>query len=459
MSMTRYGTLFEVEVLHDYFLSLGGRVREALAEEQRLGASRAYSAKNFLDVLPTGRSERTLAGHQLIFKTTAAGFLVGVKLDPAAAGDRPAVAPGGDFRLVFALRVTDPRFFNYTTLAAGSAPSFLHLGNRSGNVAPSGRFLSLPVPAFDTGRLYEAGEVRAVSGATVDLFRAIRDTGPSATPVAADWERIPPDTYDPVVAYSAGAVVLFQNRLFRALVNGPGTDLNDATDWELLGALANQYVTSADARALRAARFSLDFTAAALPQATVRLIRPGESVPAWQNLYTAASGNLGSVQVELRGLSPGAYRLEVLDGTLTVVSGLTQQLYVDSDAVRGAWFGVIEIGLGTGDMALLATDGAIRSPRYTVRFLNRATRWRYIFPSTQAVGSGAEVTQEGGSGLVLVTDRPRPLTRFGTGIRLQADVTTTPASEEVLLPEPEANLIRRQNNQWYSEIHMSNVPI
>lgn len=458
--MTRYGVLFEVEVLHDYFLSLGTRVREALDEAQRLGSSRAYGVQSFLDVFPTPRSERTLSGHQLIFKTTPMGFLVGVKLDPSASDDRPLVAPGADLRLTFVLRVTDPRLFNYTTLAGSAAPAFFYLSNDSGNAAPSGLFLSRPVPAFDTARTYEAGEVYAESSSgTVSLFRAIRDTGPSGTPVPADWERVPADTYDPALTYSAGSIVLFQNRLFRALVNGPGTNLNDTAEWAPLGTLANQYLTAADARVLKPSRFDLDLSGAALSQATVRLFRPGETTPAWQNLYTAASGNLDRVTLDVRDSSSGAYRLEVLDAGLSVVPGLSQELYLNDDAVLEGWFGVIEIGLGTGDMALVATGGAIRSPRFTVRCLNRATRWRYLFPAAQAVGSGAEVSPEGGSDRILVTDLPRPLTRFGTGIRLQADVATTTASEEVLLPEPEVNRIRRQNNQWYSEIHMSNVPI
>ena len=53
---------------------------------------------------------------------------------------------------------------------------------------------------------------------------------------------------------------------------------------------------------------------------------------------------------------------------------------------RENWFGVIEIGIGAADFALLNADGTLRSPRYVLRFLNRSTRWRYIFPSAQSVG-------------------------------------------------------------------------
>ncbi len=455
----RYGVLFEVEIRHDYFLSLGSRVHEALDDAPRSAARRGYSVPGFLRVFPTAPTEQVLAGHRAVFKTTAGGFLVGIQLDPAAAGNRPSVPPGAGFRLRFALAARDPRFFNYTALVE-SADGFYHLGNGSGNETAGLRFLSRPVPDFSASRAYRAGEVRArVSGATIDLFRAERDTGPSAAPVAADWRRIPPDTFDPAASYTAGAVVLSANRLFRALVNGPRPNLDNPALWQPIGTLANQYVTAADSRALRPERFDLDLGTAALPRATLRLLRPGTTEIVWERLYEVPAGSLGTVPVDLRGVEPGPYRLAVLYGSLAEVPGLGGELYLDPAAVRGGWLGVIEIGPGAGGLALLDGGGALRSPRYTLRFLNRATRWRYIFPAAQALGAGAEVATEGGDPRILVTADTRPLTRFGTGVRLRADLPATSRSEEVLLPEPETRSIRRQNQQWFSEIQTNNLPL
>ncbi len=458
--MTRYGRLLEVEVVHDYFVNLGSVVREALDDQQRADMNRRYAMKRFLEVLPTQRTARALAGHRMLFKTTGTGFLLGVALDPAAPDSRPAVPPGPDFRVEFGLRVVDPQFHNYTALA-GPADAFYHFANEPGNEVAGGLFLSAPVPAHDPARAYEADEIRAdTSGPSIDLFRAIRDTGPSPTPVASDWERVPADTFDPAATFTTGAIVLSANLLFRALVDAPGVDLNDAAEWQPLGMLANQYASRADAIGLRPPVFGLDLSSAALAQATVRLFRPGDVNALHETTYAAESGNLGTVQVDLRRLDRGRYRLEVIDGALSVVPSLGFDLYLDPQAVREAWLGVIEISPGTGNMALLDNAGALRSPLYTIRFLNRATRWRYVFPADQPVGTGAEVAPEGASNSILVTDRPRPLTRFGAGVRLQADVSGTPeVSEEVRLPEPETRRIRRQNAQWYSEIHTPNLPI
>jgi hypothetical protein len=458
--MTGYAILFEVEVLHDYFLNRGSLVHETLEGEQMEAVRRRYATSPFLEIFPTVPTEKQLAGHKMLFKSTAAGFLVAVQTDASTSDKRPVVPPGADFRLTFALRIRDPRFFNYTALAA-SSPGFYRLSNASGNAVESRLFLSAPVPAFDPTLAYEAGEVYAdSSGSTVSLFRALRDTGPSAIPIVADWGRLPPDPWDPNAAYARRAVVLFAHHLYRARVDGPGNDLTDITQWEPLGILANQYVTAADSLVCQPALFNLDLSGAALPRATIRLFRPGGATAVVEQVHAVESGNLGVVQLDLRALAPGAYRLEVLDSALTAVAGLGFPLYLDSAAVHEGWLGVIEIAAGSGALALLDSAGTLLSPRYTLRFLNRSTRWRYIFPSAQPVGPGAEVAPEGSDNRILITAQPRPLTRFGPGVRLQADdATTTEVVEEVLLPEPETNRIRRQNAQWYSEIHVSNLLI
>jgi hypothetical protein len=192
----------------------------------------------------------------------------------------------------------------------------------------------------------------------------------------------------------------------------------------------------------------------------VQLFRPNDAVAVREEAFEVAAGVVGRVQVDLRELAPGPYRVEVLDDTDTLVAGRGFPVYLSPEASTRGAFGVIEIGRGTGDFALLAADGSLRAPRYVLRFLNRATRWRYIFPAAQAVGSGADVAAEAGNSRVLVTTAPRPLTRFGPGSRLQADSAATPAaSEEILLPAPEVNRIRRETTGWYSETHVPNLTV
>jgi hypothetical protein len=458
--MIRYRQLFEVEVAHDYFLSRGASVLEAQPDADRSALTAAYSLNQVLEIVPDAATVAALAGHRMIFRPTEIGFLVAVQIDSAAPDIRPAIPPRDDFALTFVLRLKDPRFANYTELGSAGT-GFVRFGNDSQNRVAGVNYLSRRVAPFDAARRYVAGETRTeIAGLTFDLFLALRDTGPSAAPVAADWRRIPADTFDPAVAYQEDAIVLSANQLFRALVNNPGPNLNNPAAWQPSGTLGNQYASAADAALQVSALINLDVGAAALPQATIRVFRANETTIVSEQTFTAGQGTLGQVQVDLRGLARGPYRLEVLDAALVVVPGVGGPVYLAPAARIDGWFGVIDIGVGTGDFALLNGDGTLRAPRFVLRFLNRATRWRYIFPSAQSVGTGAEVAPEAGSDRILVTATPRPLTRFGAGSRLQADDAATPTvSEEIFLPAPEANRIRRQNAEWFSEIHVSNLTV
>jgi hypothetical protein len=455
--MIRYRPLFQVDIAHDYFLSRGDVVFEANADAERAALTSLYAVNHYLEIAPDDTTVSTLAGHKMLFKTTGSGFTVAVRLDPSAIDIRPLVPPLPDFRLTFALRLADERFANYTELGP-VATGFYRFGNDSQNRVAGVNFLSSPVPAFSATRRYVAGEVRAeAAAATFDLFLALRDTGPTAAPVPADWRRIPPDTWSASTTYRTGAIVLFSNQLFRALLDNPGTDLTKATDWQPAGMLGNQYVTVTDAILPVSGLFNLDISDAALALATVRVFPSGGTVAATEQTYATAQGTLSQVQIDLRGLTPGRYRVDILNAAGVVVRELP--CFLSPRAITENWFGVIEIGSGTTDFALFNNDGTLRVPRYVVRLLNRATRWRYIFPSAQPVGTGADVAVEAGNNRILVTPAPRPLTRFGVGSRLQASAATPTVSEEILLPAPEVKRIRRENAEWFSETYVPNFTV
>jgi hypothetical protein len=458
--MIRYRPLFQVDLAHDYFLSRGDVVFEAQPEAERGALAALWNVSRVLEIFPDEATQATLRGHKMIFRPAEGGFFVAVQLDPAANDMRPRIPPAADFRLTFGLRVKDARFANFTELGAPGT-GFYRFGNDVQNGVAGTSFLSRRVAAFDPARRYGAGETFSkAAGATFDLFLALRDTGPAAALVAADWRRIPADTWDPAAAYTAGALVLSANRVLRALVDGPGNNLANAADWQPVATLGNQYVTAGDASLPVAGLLNLDVVDLALPQLTIQLFRPGDPLAAGEQTFVSEQGTLDRVQIDVRGFAPGPYRVEVLDGARAIVPGRGFPVYLSPEAVRGGWFGAIDIVPGGGDYALLAADGTLRAPRYVLRFLNRASRWRYIFPAAQAVGTGADVAPEVGDNRILVTAAPRPLTRFGAGSRLQADSAATPtASEEILLPAPEVNRIRRESAGWFSETHLANLTV
>lgn len=455
--MMRFAKLFEVQILHDYHLNMGNILHEALKDEYRTKISEKYSVRNYLEIRPAPETVKVMAGYHLLFKQTEFGFFVGVKLDNTVPDKKPAIPLDEDFKLRFQLKIKEPGFINYTVIPT-SAPRFYRFSNESGNESANELFLTLPVEPFATDRAYQANEIYATpSESTFDLFRAIRDTGPSSSPVAEDWEQLPATTLEPGQAYSTGEIVLSNNRLMRALIDDPGID---PANWEIISVLSNQYATGADSLTLRPGRFNLDINGITTPRATVCIYKPAEPTPVWRHFYSADTGNLTTLSIDLHTLAAGRYRLELLDSDLNVIPNIGFEFYLDSQAANEGWFGVIEISKGSGNHSLLDDSNVLRTPLFKIRFLNRASRWRYIFPQDQPVGTGAEVAPEANNKSILITANPRPLTLFGQGVRLQADlVDTRTISEEVILPRPEANRIQYRDMQWFSETHMSNLPL
>ncbi len=456
--MISYRPLFRVNLPHDYFLSRGDVVLEAQPSPDQTTVTGLYDVNDLLEIFPDDLTQSRFAGYKMIFRTDAAGFMVAVKLDPTATDTRPAIPLAADLNLTFVIRPADPRFGNYTELGAQTT-GFYRFGNDSANEVSGQCFLSRGILAFDATRKYLAGDVYSVaSGTTFNLFVAIRDTGPSATPTAADWRQTSLDTFSSTATYAIGAIVLSANNLYQALVNTPGTDLTNATNWKPLGTLANQYVSSADALSLIGSLYAWDISSAALPSATARLYKGATLVS--EQSFSVQQGTLPQIQLDLSGIPSGVYRLELRNPAGAVITASPTTVYVSQTAVNEGWWGVIEIGLGAADFALLNADGTLHAPTYALRFLNRATRWRYIFPAAQSVGTGAEVAVDGTDNTTLVTGGVRALTRFGTGALLRADdPSTTTVSEQVLLPLPEVDLIRLQNTQWYSETRVPNITL
>ena len=448
-----WGILFELRFVHDHWLNLGAAHHATLAPDVQGRLSAAHEEASYLELRPTAETQAVLAGHKMIFKSGPAGALVGIELEP---GDTfPRVPLGPDTVLRFALIRRDMGFDNYTS---GPAPG-LHLVSNDTGIARAGQlFLNRPVPAHDPARAYLAGELRSVDlgGGVIDLFQALRDTGPSAVPIAADWHRIPADTHDPVATYAAGDIVLSGNRLFQALVGTPGADLTDAADWAEIAVMANQYLTHSDAIDLRPSVFSVDVAALGATALELAISRAGVDV--WRTRFEQPDP-LTALQADLRGLPPGPARMEVRTEAGAPVISLSRDIYLSDQAVAQNWFGVVEIAAGTGAFALLDGAGRIASPVYTLAFAAQSARLRYHFAADQPVGPGADVAQLPGDAATLVTATHRPITYAGTGPRLQADDTLTGGvNEEIRLPQPRARGLSKEAGEWVSDLHLSNFP-
>lgn len=154
-SCTRYRKLFEVKLLHHYWLDEGATVFDAIADAQlKYQRLQQYDVRRFLTVIATPSSEIMLRGIGGKFQITAQGFIVAVPDSAKLASD--AV-------LEFAVIVIDSRFFDYSALGLlnRSVVEWRHpeqrtiyrykrnvllFGNRNGELRGSQLFLSQALP-------------------------------------------------------------------------------------------------------------------------------------------------------------------------------------------------------------------------------------------------------------------------------------------------------------------------
>ncbi|MBN1929446.1 MAG: hypothetical protein JW764_07890 [Chlorobiaceae bacterium] len=104
---TRYSRLFEVQMLHHYWLDDGMTVFDRLPSDQQERYLMAYDAGALLEVVPTAATEVSLKACRAVWRSTRRGFVVAVPDD--------ALIPDGTV-LEWMLRVVSPDFFNYTAL-------------------------------------------------------------------------------------------------------------------------------------------------------------------------------------------------------------------------------------------------------------------------------------------------------------------------------------------------------
>ena len=185
---TSYKSLFQVRLLHHFWLDDGATLFDELAtEKEKETRLKNYDTRKFLRTYPTASTKALLAGKRCIFKDTALGFVV------AAPAETEFTA---DTILQFVISIKDPAFYQYTALTLQSQQivellnsvdnkiyrykeNVAHLSNLTGSTRGSGSnkelFLSRQNPNLTSNEQVEA---LVLSGSA--LVQLTSD-GPSAT--------------------------------------------------------------------------------------------------------------------------------------------------------------------------------------------------------------------------------------------------------------------------------------
>lgn len=402
MSVTiAFEVLFEVRMLHHYFLNRANVVFDRMPVAERAALMLQYDCREFLEIRPTDSCKQLLRSHRCIFKQTASGFLVALqtKQDPDNPGKLfPFIPFNDDDFFTFSIHLTDMNFWNYTALPfTGNSGKMFVFSNLLTSWPFRFPFLTVNPPVYKAGSEYLPGDILGNKAIDPDRLFIAKVRTKNQTSVAADWLEEKQTNGFPV-NYAGGGDRM---PVWRDRVNyGPG--ISGLTPELTLVSETGQVLTI-----------------------------PFETLP----------GDPPVFQLDLGRFPEGIYTLHAQSASPAWSEQIRFFLYRG----REAPFGMVHLALKSNAEAYRITgnQGELKSPVYEIRFRNRATHWRYI---------GRNFNQNS------VTSEPLPLTRFGvlTDIRV-------PDKDGVLiddLPNPSDTMVKTEalsvadEKKYYSEIHI-----
>ncbi len=394
-----YDTLFEIRILHHYFLNSGLTHFGQMTESEKAASMLRYDSREIFDIHPTSETLRLLASCKAIFRHTATGLIAGIRsVKGENQPDKKRASLGFDTTdtFTFTVEVKDPGFRNYTSLPLKTENETMFLFKNTEQDSKI-EFPSLSVnPAlFKNGTTYNPGDMVADQAENPQkLFIAKVRTTQNTTDADAWAVENRADEYPVHYATSADRI-----RVVRGILN---------------------YKEKVSGEVVRA-ELSMD-TGGEFP---VKF----EAMPADANVSRV-------LQFDFRQLPEGIYTLNLFKADDTPSDHLVFYL-LQRPAIP---FAIIQIRVKSNkpDYHLTDQDNFLRSPVFTLRFRNRATHWKY---------TGKKFNQQS------VTAEPFPLTRHGIIKNIKVkDITNSEVDD---LPNPSAGMIKTDETRYYSEIHIN----
>ena len=346
-----YKTLFEVRMLHHFFLDRASDLFDNMDLAGKSRALKGYDVRDFISIEPTAACARILNKYHFIYKNTSLGLIVGTKANFNAGKYFPTPALDDTLQFTFKISFSDIFFSNYTALPLLQTKDEVYFfQNFTTASAKKFPYLAQFAP-IDTGDTYSAGEL--LGNAAVNpskLFMANKLT--ATAPPGADWME------DTLVA---------------------GKPLQYATRNDLLPVYAD------------AIRYNTGVAGLNLSVSISN--RQGEIInPPFETL-TDAGNSVALVDIHL--LPEDFYTIELKDPGKPYTKKFSFHRLMQTDDLDG----LINIGAKSDDSTydLVAADGSLNEPVFELRFKNRSTVWRYL---------GEQFTNEPVSG-------PHPLTKRG----------------------------------------------
>lgn len=397
-----YDILFEVKLLHHYFLNRGMTNYALMTEDEQAEIMLNYDVRDIFTITPTAECRKHLDRHQCLCKQTPAGIIVGLKAELVSQNPRrykPFHQIDDDLVFTFHLHLRDFGLLNYTDLPlTGDSGRVYVFTNRKGSSSKAFPSLCTFPDSYSNGPAYLPGEMVVNNGANpARLFIARQKTtaNPAGSP---DW-------------------------LVEKKSDG----------------FPMSYATAADRQQL--VREQLRYrvkTAGVEPEVTLTT-GSGTVIEVKSDLLP---GEFRTVQLDLRGLPEGFYSLHAESADHSYQDDLRFYLLQRKEPP----FAILELQVQSDITAynMLDPQGRLRGPAYELRFRNRATHWRYVGKNFNASS---------------VTTTPMPLTRHGFIDNVSVpDKDGSPVDD---LPNPEVVMVKAEaltvqaEKRFFTEIHIN----
>ena len=396
-----YKSLFEVNILHHFFLNKGEQAYDTMNQEDKDNIEAKYDVRDIFDITPTLDSTKALISHSCIFKRTSKGILVGImakpnQLNPGKFNSFIPLADHLTFR--FLVRLKDLNFMNYTALSLQeNKDKMFVLSNSLNNTPNTFPSLSAISPVFEPGNIYMPGDMLSDDANNpTKLFIALVKTDNNPT-LSADW--------------------LTEN----GNITTPLSYVNVKDCYPVANGFFIYTMKVKDAQPIATMKDASGFT-----------VKPKMEI---------LPGDFQTLQVDLLKYPQGIYSIHIDSDDPAYHDDVTFYLLQGSERP----FALIEIKVKSKQPAYdLFNQGDLLSPTYEIRFRNRRTHWRYIGKLFDSP---------------FVLENPLPLTRYGN-----IEIMKPPEPEDtktIMLPNPSVSLIKAEalihteEKKYYSEIHIN----
>jgi len=451
----QYKRLFEVNIFQSYYLDLGNS-RSFFELDENNAADKIilekllsrYNIWRDWEIVPTPYCERLLKRHKMLFKPTSKGFFIGVEVEEQLDDNgnkvyMPVLPIENDLRFSFAIRLKNPFFINFSNVKLRrSLPTCYYFSNLNEAGTKTYPSLSLPSLEYQSGKIYEMGEVARVD---TTIYSAIEETSTAPTDAEGQWEALEND-----FQYSTES-----DR--NTLIATPNYPVGAGQQLDILD-VSYEFPRSIE---VAAPSFQL------LDNENNVVEQLGQNDHRSQRLH----------QLKFGPVAAGSHTLVVESGSFSErvslnvfvpkVQGIGAASARVIRLVKSKPFGIIDIHHRAGLEAfrILEPKGYLRMvnvsggadptqleyepPCFEIRIQNRATYWHYIplpgeqFPALDAI---AAVIPDPEFPERLRTRTPVPLTQIPADVSMGA------------LPSPDEKAIKlRSNGKIYSEIFLAKL--